>query len=178
MPISATGSLNKPGAGERRIAGFSLIEVMVVTAILGIVSISAVLSLRLAPGQGPAARLETLARGIRFIQDEALMTRRSFALSFAGSGWHVLEYDPRARDWRPRADHRPHASGEWGGGTDARLTIEGRPAVIRERAAPEPDILLLSSGESTPFSLELFRDGYGARCTLGAFGEMTCGQGA
>jgi len=152
----------------------------VATAIFATIALSAVLSLRLAPGETPAARMEELARAVRFLQDEAAYTRRSFALSFSPAGWRVLELDEAGERWRPRAEGRPYRAGGWDPDFSTALDIEGRRVVIRDRRADrlEPDVILLSSGESTPFSLRL-EDGSGrtARCRLDAFGELECRRG-
>ena len=164
----------------RRDRGFTLIELLVVTAVLATVALSAVLSLRLAPGETPVARMDELARTVRFLKEEAMYTRRNFALSFMQGGWRVLELDESNGRWQSRADGRPYREGHWDPGFKATLDIEGRRVVIRNRApdGPEPDVMLLSSGESTPFSLSLGDDsGRAAHCRLGAFGELACRHG-
>ena len=73
-------TMESPTAGANRPeAGFTLIELLAATAILAIIALSAVLSLRLAPGETPAARMDELARAVRFLQEEAMYTRRNFA---------------------------------------------------------------------------------------------------
>ena len=162
-------------------AGFSLIEILVVTAILASVSLAAVLSFRLAPRETPAARVEDFARAIRFLREEAMYTRRNFAVSFAHGSWRVLELEERSGQWRPRDDTRPYHAGAWDRDFEASLEIEDVRVVIRnrEQRIPEPDVMLLSSGESTPFRLTL-EDGAGrtAGCRLGAFGELECWRGS
>ena len=178
MRTSATGPRSDSARPE---AGFTLIELLAATAILAIIALSAVLSLRLAPGETPAARMDELARAVRFLQEEAMYTRRNFALSFAREGWKVLELDGTNGRWQPRADGRPYGAGAWNPGFKAALDIEGRPVVLREREPdePEPDVMLLSSGESTPFRLKLEDDeGRAAQCRLGAFGELACRRGS
>ena len=150
------------------------------TAILATVALSAVLSLRLAPGETPAARMEALGRTVRFLQDEAMYTRRNFALSFTPGGWRVLVLDETGERWQPQDDVRPYHEGHWDPDFRAALDIEGRRVVIRSRGpdGAEPDVMLLSSGESTPFRLSLEDEtGRGAHCRLGAFGELACGHG-
>ena len=174
----ATGPWSDAARAE---AGFTLIELLVATAILATIALSAVLSLRLAPGETPAARMEELARAVRFLQDEAMYTQRNFALSFVRGGWKVLELDGTNGLWQPRADGRPYGAGGWNPGFRIALDIEGRRVVLREREPdePEPDVMLLSSGESTPFRLELEDDaGRTAQCRLGAFGELACRRGS
>ena len=178
MRTSATGRGSDPA---RRCGGFTLIELLVTTAILATVALAAVLSLRMAPGESPAARMEELARTLRYLQEEAMYTRRSFALSFARGSWRVLELDESDERWKPRADGRPYRSGVWNPNFTAELRIEGRRVAMRDRLPGrlEPDVVLLSSGENTPFSLSL-EDNAGrvARCRLGASGDLECTRGA
>ncbi len=177
MRTSATGRQSKEA---RSVAGFSLIELLVATAIFATIAFSAVLSLRLAPGETPAARMEELARAVRFLQEEAMYTRRNFALYFGPASWQVLELDEASERWRPRTEGRPYRAGGWDPEFEAALDIEGRRVVIRDRRPdrPQPDIILLSSGESTPFSLRLGDDsGRTAHCRLGAIGELECRRG-
>ena len=178
MRTSVTGRQSK---GARSVAGFSLIELLVATAIFATIAFSAVLSLRLAPGETPAARMEELARAVRFLQEEAMYTRRNFALYFGPASWQVLELHEASERWRPRAEGRPYRAGGWDPKFEAALDIEGRRVVIRDRrpGRPQPDVILLSSGESTPFSLKLGDDsGRTAHCRLGAIGELECRHGA
>ena len=178
MRTSATGQWSER---SRREAGFTLIELLVVTAVLATIALSAVLSLRLAPAETPAARMDELARTVRFLRDEAMYTRRSFALSFARGRWTVLELDDENERWQPRAEGRPYHEGGWDMDFTAELEIEGRRVVIRDRLPkrPEPDVFLLPTGESTPFSLRLEDEiGRTALCRLGFFGALECTRGA
>ena len=178
MRTSATGRRSDRQAQD---AGFTLIELLVATAILATMALTAVLSLRLAPGESPAARMDELARTVRFVQEQAMYTRRSFALSFARGSWTVLVLDEATGRWQPRAKGLPYRAGDWDRDFSADLEIEGRRVVIRDRPSdrPEPDVFLLSSGEATPFSLRLEDDtGRQARCRLGAFGALACQRGA
>lgn len=177
MRTSGTGPRSDAARQE---SGFTLIELLAATAILATIAVAAVLSLRLAPGESPAARMEELARAVRFLQEEAMYTRRNFALSFTRECWKVLELDGTNGRWQPRAEVRPYGAGVWNPEFKTALDIEGRRVVLRERQPdePEPDIMLLSSGESTPFRLKLEDDaGRAAQCRLGAFGELTCQRG-
>ena len=93
----------------------------------------------------------------------------------------VLELDEANERWEPRAEGRPYRAGGWDRDFSAELEIEGRRVVMRERRSkqPEADVLVLSSGETTPFSLSLEDDaGRRARCRLGALGALECRRGA
>ncbi|MEL6452385.1 MAG: GspH/FimT family pseudopilin [Pseudomonadota bacterium] len=163
-----------------RDAGFSLIELMVVTTIIATLSVSAVLSLRMSPGATPVARMEEFARAVRYLQSEALFADRTFALSFAETGWEVLTYQEPSQGWVRKAEGTIYARAAWSSDIRAQLEIEGRDAALRTAfdEAPEPDVILLASGETTPFVLRLGDDrGRGARCDVSEFGELSCVHG-
>ena len=166
------------GSGE---AGFSLIEVMVVVTIVAILSLTAVLGLRLAPGNTPAPKIDNFARGVRYLQAESLFTNRSFAIGFAEHGWEVLIYSDAEKSWRKRDPAALHGSGDWGGDNEVTVQIEGRPITVRAKFPdlPTPDVFLLPSGETTPFRARLAdTEGRSAVCTMESYGEMQCQWGS
>ena len=178
MQTSATGRLSR---GTPRQAGFTLIELLVVTAILATLSLAAVLSLRLAPGETPAAHMEELVRAVRYLQAEAMYTRRSFAVSFTRGSWRVLELDEANEHWQPRAEGRPYREGGWNPDFSVELEIEGRRIRMGDMLSDQsrPDVLVLSNGETTPFSLSLEDDsGRKVRCRVDVFGKLQCRRGA
>lgn len=168
------------GKPETAAAGFSLIELMIVTTLISIVSLAGVFSLRSAPGTTPAAQMDGFARALRYLQAEALFTTHSFAVSFSAEGWEVLRYVEAERRWQRRAADMLHAQGRWGPQTELELQIEARDVLLRTAFSdtPEPDAFLLPTGETTPFILRLSDDqDRSARCEIGGFGELTCQRG-
>ena len=177
---ASDASLSQGCAAGRSDAGFSLLEMMVVTTVIAIVSLSAVLGLRLAPGATPAAKVDEFARAVSYLQAEALFTTRAFALTFAADGWEVLEFAEAERNWARRGDGHLYTAGGWGDVAEPRLEIEGREVVLRTALPllPEPDVFLLPTGEATPFTLSLSDDlGRSARCEIAVKGELTCRHG-
>ena len=83
-------------------AGLTLVEVLVVLAIVGVMSSIAVIGLGGA-GQGASAQAEArrLAASIQLASDEAMVTDRSLALSVDGKGYSFVEWNAEAREWQP-----------------------------------------------------------------------------
>jgi prepilin-type N-terminal cleavage/methylation domain-containing protein len=164
----------------RNDAGFSLIELMVVVSIVATLSMTAVLGLRVGTQGAPAVRIDDLARALRYLQAEALFTNRSFALSFAQTGWQVLVFAENERVWQVRPAKALHAAGEWGADNRVSLRIEGTEVLVRDEFpdAPAPDAFVLPSGETTSFQLTLVgADGQAAGCTMQTYGELECQRG-
>lgn len=175
----------KPGSGGGRAgasdeAGFSLIELVVVTSIIATLSLSAVLGLRWAGQGSPAARIDDFARAVRYLQAEALFADRSFALGFAQEGWQVMVLDEAGQTWVRRDPEALHGAGGWGTGNRMDLRIEDLAVALRPAfpEAPTPDVFVLPSGETTPFRVTLSdtRDRR-ADCAMQSHGELQCQRG-
>jgi prepilin-type N-terminal cleavage/methylation domain-containing protein len=169
-----------PGRYDKSDSGFSLIELVVATSIIATLSLTAVLGLRVATQNTPANKMDEFARGLRFLQAEALYTDRSFALSFANSGWEVMVFSEPERTWSRRPAKKLFSAGDWGNENRPSLQIEGLDVVLRQDFPdlPTPDVFLLPSGETTPFVLTVSdAEGRLARCTLHSYGELECQRG-
>jgi len=178
MPTSDPGISDRRDPPRRgaRARGFTLLEIMVVVAIIGIFVGVTMLSTDLVSFERrleqEAQRLGTL---IGFGTDEALLQTQDFGLLVAEDGYHFFIYDYELDDWVPYPvkpfDERLLDE-------DMRLTLRIDDAEVRlETLAeafpaqwslpldeedlddmPEPQIALLSSGEITPFQLVFLRE--------------------
>lgn len=133
--------------------GFTLIELLVVLVILGCLVGLAVIGSGLA---GPARELrgeaERLAGLIGVLADEAVMDNREYGLSFSHEGYRVLRYDSQRSTWQT-VDQRVHRLPEW---VELRFEVEGDVARLPGKQNEQiPQLLILSSGEMTPFNLRL-----------------------
>ena len=83
-------------------AGLTLVEILVVLAIVGVMSSIAVLGLGGA-GQGASAQAEArrLAASIQLASDEAMVTDRSLALNWDGKGYSFVEWNSQSKEWQP-----------------------------------------------------------------------------
>ncbi len=150
QPISVTGiSIRRPESGRLRARGFTLWELLVVVAIVGVTVSMLQLSIGLGDDTRDLKRVgKDLGKMFRLLTQEAVFENRHFAVSVLDNGFIVLEY----------------ADGEWLETGDnflqrIRLTETQRSVLLIEdlvvdtspQTQPKPHILILSSGEMTPF---------------------------
>jgi general secretion pathway protein H len=97
---------------SRNEAGLTLVEILVVLAIIGVMSSVAVIGLGGA-GQGASAKAEArrLAASIQLAADEALVADRPLALQWDAEGYSFVRWEPRRREWQPH-------NGQFGGRHD------------------------------------------------------------
>ena len=133
--------------------GFTLIELLVVLVILGSLIGLAVFSTGIA---GPARELrsetERLGGLIGVLVDEAVLDNREYGLSFTREGYRVLRYDPQRGEWQA-LDRQAHRLPEW---AELAFEVDGEAlSLTTDASADTPQLLILSSGEMTPFRLRL-----------------------
>jgi general secretion pathway protein H len=179
-----------------RAAGFTLIELLVTLVVIGI-AIGLVL---LSPGvvrDTPATEsaLTDLAAQVALARDEAALQGRNLGVRFYPDGYEFLDLDPDTGAWTTLSgdeilartvfdeDLLPYLRVE-----DRRIELE--PPVeaeddeeelidafgnVIERAGAVPHVLILASGEVTPFEIELEMIGSDDYMRLEAdfFGDMT-----
>lgn len=159
----------------RRARGFTLIELLVVLVILGVLVGVAVLGSGIAGS--PARKLddeaERLGDLLRVLLDEAVLDNREYGVRFDRQTYQVLRYDaPRSR-WRT-LDDKVHVLPDW---VEVRIELDEQAVALpvdsgKKRAddskppgqgrdtdgrvvTSAPQLLILSSGEYTPFRLRL-----------------------
>lgn len=162
MPSSATGiSTNRR---TRACRGFSLLELLVVVTIIGLFAGVAVLSTGIVGNDREIEREMLRLRSLLdLVREEALMQTRDFGVLFTASGYRFYTYDYLTLEWRlPENDRllREHGLPEE---LRVGLRLEDRDVVLdrdfeRHRLEdPRPQVMLLSSGEITPFELTVER---------------------
>jgi len=174
-------------------AGFTLVEILVVLFIVGIVVAMALLSLGTL---GDNRNLETEARRlstlIQMANDDATIQGRDFGLEVMQSRYRFVEFDPFLNQWFQVTDDdfmRERALEE---GSEFELIIEERRVLLQEAARETedddednrdltddylPHILILSSGDTSPFELRIIRQADRSEVTLimTAAGELKIG---
>nr|WP_298145839.1 type II secretion system minor pseudopilin GspH [uncultured Pseudomonas sp.] len=160
----------------RQPRGFTLIELLVVLVILGCLIGLATLSVGIA---GPSRELrneaERLAGLIGVLAEEAVLDNREYGLYLTDDTYQVLVYDPQSARWSA-LEGKPHQLPAW---AELSVELEGEalqlPKPAGEKAGgavPPPQLLLLSSGELSPFRLRLSerrKDGIGLHLSSDGF---------
>lgn len=171
------GNANGPAPAERRQDGFTLIELLVVMVIIGSLLSLAVLS----TGNANTSRelrdeAQRLSGLIAVLSDEAVLDNREYGLLVRSESYRVLAYDEAKAIWAAVPGQNEHRVPVW---ARLELELEGEPlklsAPVKENddepglsqdeekkekekngpRQPEPQLLILSSGELSPFRLEI-----------------------
>ena len=167
MPISAIGTSTDPVPRRHaRNCGFSLLELLVVVAIIAIFVGAVVLQVGIASGTDHETEREIarLKNVLDLAREEALLQTRDFGVFFTSSAYRFYTYDHGLQTWVAPFDDRlltEHAINER---LRLALVVEERELVLPETfeteddEEPEPQVLVLSSGEITPFEARIFYD--------------------
>lgn len=140
---------------RRRAPGFTLLELLVVLLIIGVMTSFAVLSIggrtlsdRL---DNEAARLQQL---FQLAQDQALFNRTELGFFSDEQRYGFLVPDGEG-GWEPHSGSGPLRVRSYGEPFEGVLFVEGQAVAPPDPDALEPSVLILSSGEMTPFRLEI-----------------------
>ncbi|MGV8929374.1 MAG: GspH/FimT family pseudopilin [Brevundimonas sp.] len=149
---SATGKLE---ARQSR-AGFTLVELMMVVAIIGLAAGAVVLSVP-DPRPSVAADAERFAARLSRARDEAVLSNRPVAVEASTTGYGFSVFD--GADWAPLTDG-PFGTETWAAGT--MVTPAGGPV----RMVFDP------TGVADPATLTLARDRNSRTVTVDGAGEV------
>jgi general secretion pathway protein H len=135
--------------------GFTLMEIMVVLVIVGIMISFAVLQLGDAGEkqlQKETRRLELL---INLAREESILETLDYALGFWQGGYSFYEMDEDKGKWKEVTDDpslHPREIPEY---MELALELEDQLVILERKPPEKPQVFLLSSGEMTPFLLQL-----------------------
>ncbi len=155
---------------ERRDAGLTLIEMLVVLAIVGITAGAAMLGIA---GADRSRRAETeavrLAREIDLAVDEALVTQAPLALLWDAHGYRFVAWDAKAAAWGPAsgrlAEHHDLGTALSLERRDTALSA-GRAAAVIAPGGTSDAATFEIRGSGTPWRIAF--DGFGAEAVAGA----------
>ncbi|MEM8547599.1 MAG: type II secretion system minor pseudopilin GspH [Pseudomonadota bacterium] len=177
-----------PASQPRQFAvhGFSLIELLVVIIIIALSSVMVMGSLGWQRRSPPLLEaMEELASTIELARDEAALQGRNLGIRFYPDGYEIFDLDPDTNVWLTLSDDEMLAPvqfdervlpGLWLEEREIPLTFpddedseDNEPLIdlfgnVIETASEPPHVVILSTGEVTPFQLRLDelgeKDGY------------------
>lgn len=147
--------------------GFTLLELMMVVLLLGLlIGVGLNLDVTDTPAQ-PHTQLEQLSQQFTLASLEAVQGGTVWGLDFyrlpQGSGYRWLSHDGRSwQEVEPAILDADTSDFRWPSGMASELIVDGRIVSMQppqpftgDPQAVQPDILLLPTRESTPFTLTL-----------------------
>ena len=183
MPVRC----HHPSETHRRTArAFTLIEILVVLVIVGIIMAVAFLSFGILGDERSLDReARRLASIIELVSEEAATQGRDFGVEFMSAGYRFVEYDPLIDQWFEVIGDDYLVQRDLEEGVEFELFLEERKVLLQSEAQdiendedddrPRrdltddylPHVLILSSGDVTPFELRFVRFADRSEATLG-----------
>lgn len=148
-----------------RTAGFTLLEMVVVVAVMATLTLAATLSVGRRAGPSDAAHFAGAYRGL---MDAALLGQEARGLRVMPAGWQVLRPVAPGKGWQ--------ASGPVQKFRDA-VVFEGAdgPILARERPDPPvPDLVFLPDGKLTPVTVRFTSGGRVMVCRAVPLSGLDC----
>lgn len=148
-----TSQLFPSATVSHRARGFSLIELLVVVAIVGVLALAVTLSI------GGSAQRQLLREAERFQAlvgqacEQAELSGREIGVVVGAGGYSFRILG--GNEWQAVPDDGPLRTRPWIDGLRANLSSEGRHVDFLSTGDAAPQLVCFSSGELTPFVLTL-----------------------
>ncbi len=187
MPISAIGTLTDTSVSSNpqlrlgQQTGFTLLELLVVVAIIGIFAGALVFSMNIT---GSDREVEQEARRLQgllgLLREEALMQNRDFGVAFTETGYRFYTYDYQRLSWLPPLNDEMFNERMLEEPLSIDLRVDDRDITLEQEFEHayydeedvEPQVLVLATGEISPFSV-VFERGFNAAGGISVSGSLT-----
>lgn len=140
---------------QHRSSGFTLIEILVVLVVVGMLVALATFTM----GGNSLRRdldneVEQVFLLMQTVSEQAVLNNTEFGLLMEEEQYRFLAYDQQSGDWRPSQERllRQRSMPEWLVVT--KYVENDAPRLASDEDQLAPDLVLFSSGETTPFELE------------------------
>ncbi len=166
IPLISSRKHNRLFPGQ---TGFTLVEILVVVLIIGIGFAAAFLSVDILGDdtelEDEARRLVTL---LSLANEEALLTGRTIGVLVEETGYSFFSFDSivaedgtRTRQWLSMDTDDFFKTRNFRNELHAELYLDEREIVLvdpNDTETPRPQIIILASGETTPFEMRISRE--------------------